>query len=56
VIILASEPVEFLSDDYHEFAELSLVYLSALKNEVTFRRSVALHITQRIAHDGCVDP
>jgi hypothetical protein len=51
VITLASEQVEFLSDDYHEFAELS-VHLPASKNEVTCRRSVALHITQCIAHDA----
>ena len=42
VITLANGQVEFPCDDHHEFAEISLVYLSALKSEVTFRRSGAL--------------
>ena len=43
VITLANEQVEILRDDYHEFTELALVYLSAAKGEdlVTFRKPVA---------------
>jgi len=43
VVIRVSEQVEFLRDDYREFTELSLVYLSASKDEVSFRRPGALH-------------
>jgi len=39
----AAKEVEFLRDDYHEFTELSLIYLSAYKDEVTLHRPGALH-------------
>ena len=43
MIAHAAKDVEFLRDDYQEFTELSLVYLSASKDEVKFRRPGALH-------------
>ena len=43
VVSLAAEQVEFLRDDYREFTELSLLYLSSTKGEVTFQRPGALH-------------
>ena len=42
-IARATEQVEFLRDDYREFTELTLVYLSASNGEMTFRRPGALH-------------
>jgi hypothetical protein len=42
-IARATEQVEFLRDDYREFTELTLVYLSAYNGEMTFRRPGALH-------------
>ena len=42
-IAVATEGVEFLRDDYREFTELSLLYLSSVNNKVTFQRPGALH-------------
>ena len=38
VVTLAAEPVGFLRDDYREFTEHSLLYLSSTEGEVTFLR------------------
>ena len=43
VIARAIEDVDCLRDDYREFTELTLVYLSSSKVEVKFRRPGALH-------------
>ena len=39
----ATEDVEYLRDDYCEFSVVSLLYLSASKGDVTFRRPGAQH-------------
>ena len=39
----AGQVLEFVRDDYHEFTELSLLYLGAGDKEVTFLRPGALH-------------
>jgi len=43
VIAVATGKVEFLRDDYREFTELSLLYLSSSKDTMIFQRPGALH-------------
>ena len=45
----AGQVLEFVRDDYHEFTELSLLYLGAGDKEVTFQRPGALHIARWMA-------
>jgi len=42
-IAIAAAKVAFLRDDYKEFTELTLLYLSSEKHVVTFKRPGALH-------------
>ena len=42
-IDFATEAIEYVRDDYHEFTQLSLVFLGAIDGNVQFRRPGAVH-------------